>query len=296
MPAMLLEWVLWWPFGAVVFSFVGALIIGFNQWAQIETRALLAARFAGVLPLAAVAFYYLPWPHDPWFYAAGAAMGLLLATADWFLFRASATHGARLAALYVPMKMLFSFAGWLVLAPQELVVLAAQPLRLLMILGFFGLAAYAMNGIRKNDSSWKALLAVLPVAVLFALGDVVAKVLVPPLAGTDFTATLGGVTAYLLATNAVCALVGVVALRGLPRLDVRGWVQAAGLGALIYAGIAYLLVVIVAAPNPGYVAAVSMLSALWLALWARFMAGEKNDMAAGLLLLIAALGVALLAV
>lgn len=296
MVTSVLEWVLWWPFGALVFSFIGALIIGFNQWAQLGTRELLAARFTGVAPLALLAWWFLPWPHDPWFYAAGAGMGLLLAAADWFLFRASAVHGARLAALYVPLKMLFSFGGWLVLAPQEMAMLAAQPVRLGLILVCFALAAYAMNGIRKNDSSWQALLAVLPVAVLFAVGDVVAKVLVPPLAGIDFMATVGGVAAYLLATNVVCMLVGLLALRGMPRLDTRGWLQAAGLGALIYAGIGYLLVVIVAAPNPGYVAALTMLSALWLAIWARFVAREKNDMGAGLLLVVAALGVAVLAV
>jgi hypothetical protein len=53
-----------------------------------------------------------------------------------------------------------------------------------------------------------------------------------------------------------------------------------------------LLVTIALAPNPGYVAAITMLSALWLAIYARVTKGEYNNWWSGLALLAGAIAVA----
>jgi drug/metabolite transporter (DMT)-like permease len=174
--------------------------------------------------------------------------------------------------------------------------LLGQPVQLVAVLVGFALAGYSLSKIRGHDGSWHALLAVATVAAIFAGGDVLAKYIVPPLVGDNIMATLGGITAFLAATNAAAAVVGLLALRGWPRLNAQGWARAAGFGVLLYGGIGFLLLVIAASPNPGYVAAISMLSALWLAIWARYKLKEKNNLSAGLGLLVGALLVALAAV
>jgi hypothetical protein len=285
----------WWPLGAVIFSFIGALIIGFNQWAQLESKGLLVSRFAGVAPLAVLCAYLWPWPVGPQVYVAGFLMGLLLAFADDILHHASATYGCRLAALYVPLKMFLAFAVWLILIPGNAYSLFNNPLHLAAILGCFALATWALANIRANDASWKALLAVVPVAIIFAGADVLAKWLVPPLTASSLAPTLGAIAAYLASAHLAAVGVGLLKLKSWPAFTCRQWVLSATFGALLYCGIGFLLVVIIASPNPGYVAAITMLSALWLALWARWH-GEKNNTLAGFLLLFSALGIALVGV
>jgi hypothetical protein len=89
----------WWPVGAVVFSVFGALIVGFNQWANLPGVQLVRWRCLGVWPLALLGAWLLPWPTAWGFYATAVAMGMGLAVADVALFNASRVHGARLAAV-----------------------------------------------------------------------------------------------------------------------------------------------------------------------------------------------------
>jgi len=262
-----------WPFWALIFSFLGAGVIGFNHRFQVDGRALVVGRVLGVLPFALASGLWLPWPHDPWFYAAAAGMGVLLTLADVLLFNAAATHGGRLTALYVPLKMYLAFFFWGIFA-------GAWPdntLHWLVVMVCFGVSAWALTHIRRTDASWRAVQAVAPVALLFALGDVVAKAVVPaPTGDGGLAAIAGAVTAYLLVTNVVSALLGLA--RGKVVLDGRALGVATAFGAYLYLSITVLLVTIALAPNPGYVGAITLLSTVWLALWAYLRGREKSNL------------------
>ncbi len=278
-----------WPLLALLFSFCGALIIGFNQWAKLDGTRLVAWRWAGVAPLAGVGYILLPFPTDPQFYAVAALMGVGLAYADSLLFNASRTHGARLAALYVPLKMLLAFALWAALQPQSLLPLWAEPWRLPLLLGGFALCGGALAMLRTSDTSWTALGAIVPVAMLFALGDIVAKTALPPPTGS-LREIAGSAVAFLLTTSSIGAL-GAVLLQGWRTPSVGELAKSALFGVLLLGSLTLLLITLALAPNPGYVAAITMLSAFWLALWARVTKGAQENLWAGVGLLLGAMAV-----
>ncbi len=290
-----MDFAAWWPVGAVVFSVFGALIVGFNQWANLPGVQLVRWRCLGVWPLALLGALLLPWPTAWGFYATAVAMGMGLAVADVALFNASRVHGARLAALYIPLKMLLAFVGWAILVPTSLWPLVSEVWRVPLLLVGFGLCSGAMLFIRRNDASWAGLLAILPAATLFAIADVVTKLTLPPLQG-GLLAVAGSAVAFLTVTTTT----GAVASLWLKEGDVAapltwpGWRTvrlAAGFGVLVLTGLTLLLVVLALAPNPGYVTAVSMLSVVFLAVWARWMRGERNNLWAGLALVVGAMAV-----
>lgn len=282
-----------WVFMALGFSFCGAVIIGYNQWAQVEGRHLVVLRVLGVWPLAALATVFLPWPAEVEFYAVAALMGLGLAYADTLLFRASATHGGRLAALYVPLKMLVAFGLWATLMPETLLPLLFEPWRVGVLVLGFGFCSGALMFMRRVDASWAALMAVVPVAVLFALGDVVAKAALGEVSAVaGLWPVVARTVAFLTTTTTVGALAALVA---------GGWVKpkrgevvkSAVFGAILLCSLTLLLVTIALAPNPGYVAAITMLSALWLALLGWWLRGERNNWWAGVALVVGAIAVAI---
>lgn len=279
-----------WPLLALLFSGCGALIIGFNQWAKLDGARLVVWRWAGIAPLAALAALVLPFPTSPQFYAVAAAMGVGLAYADSLLFNASRTHGARLAALYVPLKMLLAFTLWAILNPLSLLPLWLEPWRLPLLLGGFALCGGALAMLRTSDVSWAALGAILPVALLFALGDIVAKTALPPPTGS--LAVLAGSAVAFLTTTSTVGAVGGLLLQSWQTPTLAQLGKSMLFGLVLLASLTLLLVTLALAPNPGYVAAITMLSACWLALYARFTKGAQENLWAGLGLLLGAIAVA----
>lgn len=281
-----------WPWLALGFSFCGALIIGYNQWARLDGRALVVLRVLGVWPLALLSTLFLPWPGDWQFYTVAAAMGAGLAYGDVLLFNASATYGGRLAALYVPLKMLIGFALWALLAPETLLPLLLEPWRIGALVLGFGLCGGALMFLRRADASWMALVAVLPVAMLFALSDVVAKAALGEVtAQQGLLPVMGRTVAFLTMTSTVGAVGGLIL--GKPwKPTLREVLLAALFGVVLLSGLSLLLVTLALAPNPGYVAAITMLSALWLALMGYVVRREHNNWWAGVALLAGAVAVA----
>lgn len=282
-----------WPLLAFGFSFMGALIIGFNQWAQVDGRKLLVLRALGVLPVALLGACFLPWPQEIRFYVVAAVSGVLLAYGDTLLFNASSSHGGRLTALYVPLKMLIGFVIWAVLEPQSLLPLLIDPWRLVLLVLGFGLCGGALMFIRRVDASVAALLAVLPVAIIYAVCDVISKVAMGEGgAGLGAGAAVGSALAFLTVTSTVGTLGGVI-LGGTFKPTWREVWRSMLFGWIFVVGIAMLLLAIALSPNPGYVAAITMLSSLWLAIYGWWRRGEVNNWWAGVALLAGAVAVAL---
>ena len=284
-----------WPLLALGFSFCGAVIVGFNHWAKLDSTRLVVLRLAGVLPLALVARLVLPWPDHADFYMVAAAMGVLVAFSDILLFKAAAKHGGRLAALYIPMKMLLGFALWGMMVPSSVTMVTDVWWRLLLVVAGFGLCSGALFSLRKQDASWAGLVAVMPVAVLLALGDVVAKYALNSSAD-GMAAIVGSAAAFVTVTSTMGTLVGLVIVgvrhRTFAMPTRREMVLSAAFGAILLASLTVLLVTLAIAPNPGYVGAVTMLSALWLAIHGYFYHGERANWWGGVVLLGGAIGVA----
>lgn len=280
-----------WVLLAVVFSFAGAAIISYNHVFQLDGRELVIWRALGVVPLAVAAWWWLPWPGEWWFYAVSVGLGLASMVGDVWLMNAAARYGGRLSSMYVPMKMLWVFVLWVVVDPASAAPLLEQPWKLVVVLACFGLAAYGIGHIRRNDVSVRALLAVVPVALIFGVEDVVEKYVLPAPPASSLE-TVGATVAMLSVMFLVAVPFAMVWLGGLPRWNAYHAMIGAGFGVLLMAGISVLLVAFVLAPNPGYVGAITALSTVWLALWARWREGERNNLLAILMLVAAAVGVA----
>ncbi|RYG59417.1 MAG: hypothetical protein EON60_10510 [Alphaproteobacteria bacterium] len=284
-----------WPLLALGFSFCGAVIVGFNHWAKLDSTRLIVLRGAGVVPVALLAWLVVPWPAHGDFYVAAAAMGVLIAFSDILLFKAASTHGGRLAALYIPMKMLLGFVVWGLIAPSSVTALAEDWWRMVLVLAGFGLCSGALFSLRKQDASWAGLVAVAPVAVLLALGDVVAKYALNTSAD-GLLAVVGSAVAFVTTTTTMGTVVGLVLIgvkhRRFAMPTRREVVLSAAFGALLLASLSVLLVALAIAPNPGYVGAVTMLSALWLAIHGYIYHGERANWWSGVALLAGAVAVA----
>jgi hypothetical protein len=194
------------------------------------------------------------------------------------------------------MKMLLGFVLWALLVPASVVDVLAEPLRVVLVLSGFALCSYALFSMRKQDASWAGLMAVVPVAVLLALGDVVAKSALDS-ASSGWMGVVGSATAFLLMTNTVGSIVGGILIwrkhKAFAWPDKREVALSAVFGVILMAGLSVLLVAIAVAPNPGYVGAVTMLSALWLAIHGYFYHGERTNWWSGVALLGGAIAVAL---
>jgi hypothetical protein len=80
----------------------------------------------------------------------------------------------------------------------------------------------------------------------------------------------------------------VVAWRYRPELPTRKQaLWGLGLGLIHLSGLSLLLLALSLAPNPGYVGSITVLSAMWLAIYAHIFHAEKNNLWAGLLLVFA---------
>jgi hypothetical protein len=284
-----------WPLLALIFSFCGAVIVSFNHYAQLDGTRLVVLRWFGVAPLALLAFFLLPWPTSPAFYAAAAIMGIGLAVSDKLLFNAAHKHGGRLASLYIPIKMLMGFTLWAVIQPASLMPLAT-PWKATCILAGFALCCGAMLYMRKEHTSRTALLAILPVAALLAMGDVVAKDALNTNA-TTLWQVIGSATAFLAVTTTIGSLVGLL-MAGFPKTPFalpnrRELFLASLFGAILLVSLSLFLVTLALSPNPGYVGAITMLSTLWLSLHGYFHHKERTNWWGGIALLAGAILVAI---
>jgi hypothetical protein len=275
-----------WPCLALGFSFCGAIIIGFNQAAQLPGHAAVVWRLLGILPLALISFLFLPWPHAWDVYAGAALLGVILAFSDVRLYRVSAVFGARLAALYIPLKIALSFGLWAAIAPASLQPLMTSPGRALLILGAFILGWVALLSIRRNDTSARATKALLPVAAGLAAADIVAKLCLPLTTETTLLPLVGRAVAVLTVGGLSSA--AIVAWRYRPGWpDKQQALKSFGLGLIHLSGLTVLLLALSLTPNPGYVGSITVLSAAWLAFYAHIFHREKNNLWAGLLLVFA---------
>jgi hypothetical protein len=187
--------------------------------------------------------------------------------------------------------MFIGFCAWSAIDPASLAPLLDKPRRLTAVLVCFALAAYALTHLRRNDASWRALAAVLPIAVIFAGEDVVEKLVLPAPATAEMWTTLGAAVAMMVVMTTVGAVPALVWLRGRVPCDRKTVWGSAAFGTILVAGISVLLLALAAAPNPGYVASVSALSAVWLSLWGRWVHRERVNTASLLMLVAAAMGV-----
>lgn len=245
-------------------------------------RTLLAALLW--LPLA------LPqtWPTDVAFYAAAVFGGVAMIIGNVIQNHLSARHNGRVAILWLPLKALFVFVLWAAINQPARQHIIANPLTAVAILSCFAIMVMALNSMRANDASWRAIKMVLPVAVVYALSDIFARSVVSP----EQLPTL--IQVYFCVATAVSAGVSLLLFPFRPQRHLPWFSQSlvkAGALAAVQSTVnqTCFFVALIYAPNPAYVSMVILLAPLWLLIYHR-VAGipDNTSPIAGLIMALAA--------
>lgn len=118
---------------------------------------------------------YMTWPMDLKFYIMVGISSLIYAYGSIALSNLALRRNGRVAMMFQPLTIFVTFGVWLLIHPSEIAVLQSQPQQLGATLAcFFGLVV-SLHFIRRNDYAWTALIAVIPIALGFALLNVAQK-------------------------------------------------------------------------------------------------------------------------
>lgn len=179
-PAFILNSSWLWLALAIVSSLLTAQNVESNRRARQEGyrlnlwRMMIAALFW--LPLALLQ----PWPEDRLFYAAAMFGGMAMILGFTIQNDLANRHNGRVAILHVPLKAVLVFVVWACVDAQARHHLLANPLVVFGVLGCLGVMVFALTEFRKNDVSWTSFRAVLPIVVVYGMGDILARLAITP--------------------------------------------------------------------------------------------------------------------
>jgi drug/metabolite transporter (DMT)-like permease len=232
----------------------------------------------------------MEWPSSPTYYLiviVCAASGVISMMA---LYNLAAKQNGRVACLYQPIAVLLTFCVWLFIDKAQFSFLMANPLNFATIIGGFVLFGISIQFIRRNDNGWQALLAVIPIAILFSAGMILTKLFLDQ-----------GNSPFLISLNFVFLVSAAMGVLSLPLMVsnhikspniITKHVLLAGLVVAIFHTIAWVLfnVGLILSPNPAYVSMMDGLIPVWFMLYYRWR-GIPDDASpkAGLLIALAAI-------
>lgn len=251
---------------------VQAAFLLLNQHFRIPARILMLWRGFGVfVVLLPVALLVNSWPDRGVFYLLSAASGLLIGVFDRMSFHAVMQYGAgavsRLMALCLPV----AFVLWGLLHPGHFSDLAAKPLAYLIPLALLGVVV-SLLFMRRSPLGRVALVALIPAYFIGGAIDVLNKSAM--LAGSGH-----GFGAYLAYGSLTALVSGLVNLfwaekdaHPLTAAEVFGPHVLKGGSLIVTCACIFLLLKtssLVTAPNPAFLAALALLSPVWVILWNR---------------------------
>lgn len=261
-----------WQIGGVLMGGVQAAFLLINQHFRIPARVLMLWRGFGVFAvLLPAALLVNRWPITPVFYLLTLASGLLIGIFDRMNFHAVMQYGAgavsRLMALCLPV----SFVLWGLLHSGHFASLAAKPQALLIPLALLGVVVSVLF-MRRSPLGRIALVALIPAYFIGGTIDVLNKSAMLAGSGHGF----GTYLSYGSLTALVSGLVNLFwAEKGAAPLTLAEVFASHILkgGSLMVACACTFLLLktssLVTAPNPAFLAALVLLSPVWVILWNR---------------------------
>lgn len=229
-----------------------------NMW-----RTLLASIIW--LPLALIQ----EWPTSPLFYTTAVFCGLTIIIGNMIMNDLSARMNGRVAVLHIPIKAILVFAAWpLVDEAARHHMLSEEPWQVMAGLVFFGIMVISINAMRRNDASWAALRALVPVIVLYSASDIAGRLVLDP---AQLSSHL---IVYLFVATAVSAGFSLMLYPWRPKpeqpLFDKNLFQAAGwAGVISTLNHACFFIGLALAPNPAYVSMIALIAPAWLFVYHR---------------------------
>ena len=277
-----------WAVFAVVAGLTYCVQTEMNKNYKIDGFALntFRALFSVLLLLPVIPF--MEWPDLPAYYLVvilEAAISIVCMTAQYNL---AAKRSGRVACLHQPIALMLTFVFWLMLEEDQRQFLLQNPLNAAGIAFAFLLFMFSIQFIRKNDAGWSALLAVIPIAVLYAIMTVVSKV-----------ALQNGETLLEISLNFVFLCNVLMFLMSFPlyytqkyfkRVATADMLKISGVAFFHTVSWVFACVAIILTPNPAYVGVITGLAPIWFMLYYKFK-GIQDDASpwAGLCMALAAI-------
>ena len=275
-----------------------ALLAGITNCIQIEINRhfkhdgfelnAYRAMISSLLLLPFISF--MEWPSDPRYYLAvflGAAISVVGMMVQYNL---AAKKNGRVANLHQPISIFLTFCMWLMLDHDQLNFLTSHPVNLAGILLSFTLLFVSIQFVRRNDAGWRALMAILPVGVLYAFLGVITK-LVLDKGITLLPISLG----FVLLCNALMALISFPVvfskkIKSRPVLNKAILKPAFFVSAFHTIGWVLINISTILTSNAAYPFAITALSPLWFMLYYK-LRGIRDDASpyAGGLMFVAAI-------
>lgn len=278
-----------WVLMALASSIFSAQNVEMNRRARQEGfrlnfwRTALSALFW--LPLAMVQ----PWPHDAFFYVCAVFSGMAMIVGFTIQNDLAVKHNGRIAILHTPIKAIAVFLVWLMIDETARHHVFDNLEKTLGVMACLAVMVMALFTFRRNDVSWSSLKAVMPIVLLYGLGDILSRL---NLSVDELNDKL---VVFLFVMTTTSALVSALLSPWRPHPDLP-WVSHKMLYAAGWAGFLGTLnqvcfyVALVSAPNPAYVSMISLLTPVWLLLYHR-LAHIKDDASpiAGMMVVAAAI-------
>ena len=234
----------------------------------------------------------MEWPSDPVYYLVICLTSAVSVIGTVVQFNLAAKHNGRVANLDLPVKIVLAFLIWLVIDRVEREAFFSDPVYAGGVLASFALMIASLQFVRKNDASWSAFLAILPIGVLYAVIGVLTKLMLD-----DGESVLGISLSWVFLGSILMAVTSLPLLVSQKmsgkKLDIvspnilKGALFCAFFATI--AGVTYNFAVI-ATPNPGYPGVVIAMTPVWFAVYYKCM-GIKDELSpvAGLFLGLSAL-------
>ena len=208
------------------------------------------------------------WPILPAYYLVvivGAAISVVCMVTQYNL---AAQKNGRIACMYQPIEIILVFAFWLMIDPIQRQYLSDNPLKALGIGAGFLIFIASMKFVRKNDVGWLAFLAVVPIAVLYALDRIITKLAleegVSMLAISLNFVFLSNIFMFIMSLPLLYNISAVKLVPSKAVLNGAAWIA-------LFHTLAWVLVCIatILTPNPSYVAVIVGLAPVWFYIYYR---------------------------
>lgn len=280
-----------WALFALAASFCFCIQSEVNKHFKIDGFLLTTAQalisFLMLIPFIPL----MEWPTAPTYYVVALLSAAISVVVMMAMYNLAANKNGRVACLYQPVSVILMFFLWLFIDVSQRQFLIENPYNTAAIFGGFVIFGVSIQFIRRNDAGWRALLAVIPIAILFSIGTVLSKIFLEQ-----------AESPLRISLNFVFLLTLFMFLFTLPILLSRHIKGSAPLVTVPLAKAAFMVgffhtvswvlfnVAIILSPNPAYVSVVDGLIPVWFMLYYR-LRGFHDDASprAGVLLGIASI-------
>lgn len=278
-----------WQLLALFTSFATAAYIHVNNVFKVDGLVLVFLRGLALALTVWPILFFVELPQNISFYLYSIAVGACVVLGDKALFGAAAKHGARLTSLFISMKIFVVFAIWSLIQPAGFLALIASPTAIIGITVCYLAIVAAMIGLRRQDASFLAIIAIVPAAIFLGMADILTKLALTDIPLSQFilffwvgqlsTVAVSGAMQWNLLKNKTAEV--------FTRHNIIG---TAGVMVPFLFLITGFLLSVAKAPNPAYVGAITVLTTVWLTIFYKLTRGDNANMGSTAVIVLAALG------